>query len=198
MSTPNFYKRNANAYYVLNDSDNNDFFDDYLIQLSELFDTFGYTGYNTPEYDRFNECIVIAERTKNITFANYFDFYIHMKIIIRSGYYAHHNFDFLIHTESDSGMYRENIHLDNFDRQLNDSYYDEIYNIVEDYFSEYHKDNYNDGLITINVNRIMKKICKRMELLADKTNKHFYDISENVLGLTAVFSNGEAMYHKIK
>ena len=175
MSTSNFHNVNASAIFAVpleNDFDYEDLVDNLK---SELKDNSDYVDYGKTDP---NELRSFPSRTLGSIrrYHQYKDFYVEVCVtpVIRSGYYDGVNLDW------------------NVDYSINgDSYdIDELENGI----------GYNTALPISKIKAYSllaeKKAEKLKNEIVEKVESIFSDYSEKY-GVTAVFSNGETIYHKL-
>lgn len=175
MSTSNFYKLHASAYYVVN-SEN-------LWQFE--------TDKPANDYNRSYPGMVYQEKREEGPYImqGYVELDIRSQKIIRSGYYCDSNLDFdIVITAPFAG----DMYLSSYD-SIEDMA-DEAAGDIIDYLMTY--EGLNAGLAAIHGKAIASKIEKCIETLTERLDKELKEDTDDIYNLSALFSNGEAVYTK--
>ncbi len=177
MSTSNFHNVNASAIFAVlleNDFDYEDLVDNLK---SELKDNSDYVDYGKTDH---NELRSFPSRTLGSIrrYHQYKDFYVEVCVtpVIRSGYYSGVNLDW------------------NVDYLINgDVSYDSPDFCIDDIA---HYGNLPKSKATIYAKLAEKRAEKVKDYIVEKLETIYSNYSDK-LGVTAVFSNGETIYHKV-
>jgi len=177
MSTSNFHNVNASAIFAVpleNDFDYEDLVDNLKSELSNDSD---YVDYGKTDH---NECRSFPSRTLGSIrkYHQYKDFYVEVCVtpVIRSGYYEGVNLDW------------------NVDYLING---DASYDSPDFYINDIaHYGNLPKSKATTYAKLAEKKAEKLKNEIVEKLESIYSDYSMK-LGVTARFSNGETIYHKV-
>ena len=220
MGTCNFYAKNTNRIYSLNDDDEwaiDDTIDNVRCDLKK----FGYDEHDGCTNDRNFSGKFIAHKTERIDLPIYFNngweamasFYLEIIPMIRFGYYDGANFDFDI---SIHGEY-SNHYINDLDEDLKDLAFSELEEIIySDRWHFFHDeeleemaDNWQNTYESILhlieseymdlLNEITEKLNEWMNGHIDELKKVFSMYCDHELVELGRFSNGETIYiHKNK
>jgi hypothetical protein len=177
MATSNFHNVNASAIFAVpleNDFDYEDLVDNLKSELSNDSD---YVDYGKTDH---NECRSFPSRTLGSIrkYHQYKDFYVEVCVtpVIRSGYYEGVNLDW------------------NVDYLING---DASYDSPDFYINDIaHYGNLPKSKATTYAKLAEKKAEKLKNEIVEKLESIYSDYSMK-LGVTARFSNGETIYHKV-
>lgn len=207
MSTPNFALKNASRYFVLGmpvyytqeDIDENELDQDLLDCYDEIGTEINYSdvkrnvayelkskGWHDIEEcdgDRSYPTTLFSEKTASIMCGdNPID--ITIQAGCTSGYYEAANFDWFVNikTYRKAGYYYETCDYDYEDLTTDDVIRDDWYN--------------NAGLSKIHAAHIIRKIEAIIDELKNEAELAFSMYCDEEMGLTCIFSNGEAIYDR--
>ena len=220
MGTCNFYAKNTNGIYSLNDDDEwaiDDQIDNVRFELKK----FGYDEHDGWTNERNFAGKFIAHKSESIDFPIYFNngwegmasFYLEIIPMIRFGYYDGGNFDFDI---SINGEF-SNHEINDLDEDLKDLAFSELFEIIySDRWHFFHDekleemaDNWENTYESILhlieseymdlLNEITEKLNEWMNGHIDELEKVFSMYCDHELEEMGRFSNGETIYtHKNK
>jgi len=171
MATNNFYKKNASNFYVI-ESDEGDFEIWELIEYEILYDLaeLGYEDIrNENKWDERDSKIIAEKRFYEQ------DIEVRLYVIERAGYYSGANLDWDFEIIDNEGN----------EIKCGDYYEDDFYDYIEDTKER------NE------MKKQQKKIVKKLHKEIDKLEKLFANITTSYIKI-GQFSNGEAVYEKIK
>jgi hypothetical protein len=177
MATSNFHNQNASAIFAVlleNDFDYDDLVDNLKSELNNDPDYVDYGKSDKHELRSFPSRSLGSIRK----YHQYKDFYVEVCVtpVIRSGYYSGVNLDW------------------NVDYLINgDASYDSPDFYIDDIA---HYGNLSKSAATKYAKLADKKAEKIKNQIVEKVESIFADYSEKY-GVTAVFSNGETIYHKL-
>jgi hypothetical protein len=177
MATSNFHNENASAIFAVRLENEYDYEDLVCNLESELSNNPDYVDYGKTDK---NELRSFPSRTLGSIrkYAQYKDFYVEVCVtpVIRSGYYEGVNLDW------------------NVDYLING---DASYDIPSFYIDDIaHYGNLPKSKASVYANLASKKAEKIKNEIVEKLEALYNDYSEKY-GVTAVFSNGETIYHKL-
>ena len=220
MGTCNFYAKNTNGIYSLNDDDEwaiDDTSDNVRYELKK----FGYDEHEGWTNDRNFAGKFIAHKSESIDLPIYFNngwegmasFYLEIIPMIRSGYYDGGNFDFDISLYGEN----ENYYINDLDDDLEDLAFNELFEIIySDRWHFFHDeqleemaDNWENTYESILhliesdyselLNEITEKLNEWMNGHIDQLQNVFSMYCDHELVELGRFSNGETIYtHKNK
>ena len=175
MGTSNFYKENANLYYVVLMGEDEW---DIEMEMDWISDELQENGFdlNTPQSD------ILGTKTETFSQSD-MNFYISIQAKINSGYYQGANLDWNVVVESDYYS------IDSYTQ----SPMEEITDFIMDTF-QYEFDSRIDSETFF---KITDKIQSIIEELVSQTETLFESLSTHKLTRLGTFSNGESVYHKV-
>ena len=180
MATGNFHSVNAENIYVIDYKDDfywDDFQEDIGENIKESYsDFYKDTSLKSEEELRSFPSSSIGYFEEGLNFLG-LDFNIRANVFLRSGYYEGGNLDYEFHNT------------------INDSPFDDIYEIIEDI--NYYPEEYgiNKGLFTMHKERLEEKLEKLKTEINEKVEDSLKKVSDPYK-VTARFSNGETFYEK--
>ena len=207
MSTPNFALKNASRYFVLGmpvyytqeDIDENGLDQELLGKYNELGTEFSYDAakdnvlyaLKAKGWHNINECDgdrsypthLFSEKTKTISFGNT-SVDITMQAGCTSGYYEAANFDWFATVKTDGMIegWHETFEYDYDELESDDVIRDNWYD--------------NKGLSKIHAAHVIRKIQAIIDELKNEAELAFSMYCDEEMGLTCIFSNGEAIYDR--
>lgn len=178
MSAPNFGKKNASKYYVIQDIPgdfNGEFVLEDVLQNLEQYKIINV--YNQQEVSRDNERdypgLKLGEYQTDKQIGK-FNLSLTFEIIMRIGYYQHSNLDF------ECWVYASDDELHEFEEDL-ENYQDEM---------EFCEDKYNVRFPKEEIREFIARECGKLESIFEKVSIPIRQIG--------IFSNGEAVYERTK
>ena len=213
MATCNFYVKNAQSYYVFNDTCEYENEEGVMEEVprdewdwDDLLDCIRYRGeegkiFNCPSTETYNRRMearnICETNTDWQTFGNgnawTTETNVESMIVIRSGYYAGAVLDYDVKVETCEGDYFYLSDYENMDDMIED-YLDTLKDIVE---WKGHQHKWNVGTFKMQKNNIRKWIEKRINTHIENCEKFCKENCEMELAVSARFSNGETWYTKV-
>lgn len=212
MATANFWVRNAQSYYAINDTYNtiNDEGEEVEVmrddwEWEDLLDNIRYHGeegkiFDCPSSEKYNRRMdasnICETNTEWLTFGNgnawTTETNVESVICIRSGYYAGAvlDYDIKVSTQGSSFYLSEYNDVD----ELIEDYLNELEDLV-DWHGYDHK--WNSGTFKMQKKNIRKWIEKRINTHIENCEKFCKENCEMELAVSARFSNGETWYSKV-
>jgi hypothetical protein len=212
MATANFWVKNAQSYYAINDTYKTENDEGEEVEVArdqwdwdDLIDSIRYRGeegkiFDCHPYDKWNGKMdaenICETNTEWETFGNgnawTTETNVESQIVIRSGYYEGAVLDYDVKVESQDTIY-----------YLSD--YDNVDDLVDDYMSGLkdliewrgHDHKWNVGTFKLQEKNIRKWIEKRINKHIENCEKFCKENCEMELCVSARFSNGETWYSKV-
>jgi hypothetical protein len=172
MATQNFHNVNANNIFAVEIQDEWDY-DDLIENLKHEVDYLDDTRKDEHELRSFPSRVIGCNYTEKLY--THFRVELELTVVVRSGYYSGVNLDWTPTFNIDGEEFED---LDDITEHLT-YYYD---------FTEKQAARYTEWLKTWHE--------RELESLVERTEQSFRYYT-TPLGITAVFSNGEAMYHEV-
>lgn len=213
MATSNFYIKNAQSYYVFNDTYEYENEDGVMEEVTrddweweDLLDSISYRAADGKIFDcppteernrRMDARNICQTNTDWLTFGNgnawTTETNVESVICIRNGYYAGAVLDYDVKVMSSQGDIFYLSEYDNVDDMIDD-YMDTLKDIIE-WKGEQHK--WNVGTFKLQQKNIRKWIEKRINTHIENCEKFCKENCEMELAVSARFSNGETWYSKV-
>jgi len=193
MATSNFYKKNADKYYVVMPSEEEARIEDinwWNDKIKEIQDRFSDNRFSDGfiEYNKWisRDTRMIGRVEVKLHYLNT-DFYLYVDILLRSGYYEGANLDY------DWKWYILNDYFDIDNLTELDGY--ELVKEYEDWLIDYNWDVFNMGIWAMHKERLAKKLDNLLYNTTKDIEETFKEISIP-MDVVARFSNGETWYAK--
>ena len=212
MATSNFWVKNAQSYYVFNDTCEYENEEGEVEEVARdewdwqsVMDDIRYRGkevnifaYKSEGWDRTMDAEGICETESDwLTFGNgnawTTETNVESFIYLRGGYYAGAVLDYDVKVTTSQGDIFRLSEYNNVENLIND-YLNTLKDIV-DWKGGQHK--WNVGTFNMQKNNIRKWIEKRINTHIENCEKFCKDVCEMELAVSARFSNGETWYTKV-
>lgn len=184
MGTSNFHTANAKATYVIDYEDDEyawqecqDNLGDWINELDPAFEK--HTSMKSQHELRSFPASSIGYFSNSIIFLN-LSFELHINVFLRSGYYEAANLD-----------YEFQWRLEGCDD------YEGIDSLIEELSYDPERYDVNHGLLAIHKSNLESKLSTLEELAVTQVESALTQVS-TPYGVTAQFSNGETIYHKLQ